>query len=775
MRRSRSSLLTWDFPLPRTHTGILLGNGLQGLMIWGRDTLRITVARAGFWDHRGGRRLAAEATFAAVRRLLEAGDEEGIKALFAAPAARSGERRPPHPRQYGGGRLEIRFPDGLAPAAGSLDIRRGIVRIVLRNAAGQEAGLRIRQAVQPAPGEVAWIEADDPGLCRRAEVTLTPFHETCRTPLADFGIEPPERWREADGDGFLQRLPEDEPLAVGWTRGESEALILATALGGDAAGRVRAALRQAAAAACRQAVGRANDRWWRDYWRDIPLVSLPDPELQHAYDYGVYRQAGLNPPHGVAATLQGPWMEEYQIPPWSNDYHFNINVQMVYGPCLPANRAAHMTPLWNMIREWLPELQADGERFFGVPEALMLPHAVDDRGRIVGTFWTGTIDHACTAWMALMAWQHYRYTLEEKVLREMAWPLLKGAFNGYHAMTEQRTDAAGRVRWSLPVTVSPEYNGCAMNAWGRDASFQLAAFRRVAEALIEAAGVLGEDVDDRWRQCLGKLPPYSVFDPRRETAAATGRPRIALWQGQDLENSHRHHSHLAGIHPFAAYDPLADEHRGIVAASIQHWTAKGPGLWTGWCVPWAAILCARLGLADAAVLWLHFWKRNFTNIGHGTLHNADFSGVTAIADGALDQPDMRRPPDHDRREIMQMDAAMGAVTAVLELLVQCRRDGIHVLPALPKGWRSLRFEGVRTEGAFLVGAEVGDGRVTAVTVKAEKGGPLRIFHGLGERWLADGEPRTGPLFATSTRPGQTIRLAALEAGGAVTRHDRAGD
>ena len=45
----------WTFPLPRTHTGMLLGNATLGAMIWGEgDTLRITVGRADLWDHRGG-------------------------------------------------------------------------------------------------------------------------------------------------------------------------------------------------------------------------------------------------------------------------------------------------------------------------------------------------------------------------------------------------------------------------------------------------------------------------------------------------------------------------------------------------------------------------------------------------------------------------------------------------------------------------------------------------------------------------------------------------
>ncbi|HLL89865.1 MAG TPA: hypothetical protein VK324_11225 [Tepidisphaeraceae bacterium] len=46
--------LDWSFPLPRTHTGILQGNGRMGVMIWGEgNVLRVTVGRADFWDRRG--------------------------------------------------------------------------------------------------------------------------------------------------------------------------------------------------------------------------------------------------------------------------------------------------------------------------------------------------------------------------------------------------------------------------------------------------------------------------------------------------------------------------------------------------------------------------------------------------------------------------------------------------------------------------------------------------------------------------------------------------
>jgi hypothetical protein len=232
-----------------------------------------------------------------------------------------------------------------------------------------------------------------------------------------------------------------------------------------------------------------------------------------------------------------------------------------------------------------------------------------------------------------------------------------------------------------------------------------------------------------------------------------------LWKGQDLAVSHRHHSHLASIYPFCTVDPLSDEHRPVVARSLAHWTGMGAGFWTGWCIPWAAILCARCGLVDAAVNWLRWWKVNFTNVGHGTLHNADFPGCSAWADGALDQPDFRKAPGF--HEVMQMDAGMGAITAVLELLVQCRADGVHVTPRLPKHWLDLEFDGVRTEGAFLVGATVRGGCLREVRVTSLAGAPLDLVHGLSGAWTVNGRKRRGPRLTCPTRAGEKLVIKAL--------------
>ncbi len=572
----------------------------------------------------------------------------------------------------------------------------GPLEIELENAQGKRKTVTIEMSMDD---EVSWIDG-----IQGAQLRLRSSWEWVGEKLAPFGVSAPHLIEIEDGFGFVQALPEDDALALVIRKREGRVFI-ATALG-----EVEVAAK-AAVSRAKTTPDTDSTYFWKRYWRDVPQVQLPDAELQHFWNIALRKQAGITPPNGVAAALQGPWMEEYKLPSWSNDYHFNINIEMIYWPALATNRLEHFEPLWAMIRAWMPTLKENGEKFFGREGALMLPHSVDDKCQVVGTFWTGTIDHACTAWMAQMAYLHYRYGLDGNLLREVAWPLLNGAFEGYYAMHEEIEG-----RFSLPISVSPEYRGSRMDAWGRDASFQLAAWHKIAQILPAAAQVLAMPIDPRWQEVEEKLPPYTLVNGR-----------IGLWEGLELEGSHRHHSHLAGIWPFETFDPLDEAHRKIVFSSLEFWNRQGAGQWTGWCLPWASILCARLELPDAALAWLGWMLDNFTNLGYGTLHNADFAGTATFHDGSL-----ATGIKPENAEVMQMDATMGFISAITELLVQNRRDGIHILPKLPRRWRELSFDGIRCEGAFLVGATVENGEVKEVRVRSEKGGKLRLWPGFGD-------------------------------------------
>jgi len=751
LQLQKQNLLLWQFPLPRTHTGALIGNGVQGLMIWGVDNqLNVTIGRAGFWDRRGGNNNLKNTTYQQVKKLLYAKDNAGLRKVFGMDAEPV-PGQPARPHQIGGGRLEIKMPKGWVLTNGVLDLNFGIFEATARNENGDIEIVRIRQSVYEETAAITLSK----GILDASEIKLVPSWVHVKDQLEPVGVQAPEDWTdEREGrptiHGFIQRLPQDEPLAIGYKKTANSRLILGSSVSENAIEQVVEELRDIP----EWKIIQEDIDWWDNYWKEVPKINLPNPFIQDIVNYGLYKQAIATPEHGIACSLQGPFNEEYQLPPWSNDYHFNINIEMIYMPALATNQADHLRPLWKMVQDLMPSLKENGEHFFGREGALMLPHAVDDRGKVVGTFWTGTIDHACTAWMAQLAWLNYRYNMDEELLRGVAWPLLVGAFEGYWAMMEGKNENGKKV-FSLPVSVSPEFKGSRSDAWGRDASFQLAAAHMVAEILPKAAEILGEDIDERWAAVRQWLPKYTTIEASRSLESPERQSeRIALWEGMDLIESHRHHSHMAGIYPFDVIDPMDLENRHIIKATYDNWIRKGAGVWSGWCVPWASILHNRNNEPEAAVSWLLYWYRNYINEGRGTLHNAAFGGISNIS-----SPGWHNIPEIDRnREVMQLDAGFGALNAVIDLLVYQKRGTVYVLPKIHRDWREFDFEGIAVEGGFLIGAQVKDNKTQSVKIRSKFGGPLKLAHGLGDKFMINDVEMTGLVLEKTFEPGETVTL-----------------
>jgi hypothetical protein len=702
--------LQWRFPIRRPHAGVPLADGRTGLLVWGETDVRITIGRAGFWDHRGGTAFASATDFATLRALLEAGDQAAIQDIFGKPGGIYGYTSP---HQVSGGRLVLTPPRGVRLLQGEIDHESGTVVVHT-----SEGSLAIRLVIETEQIQIDGLD--------NWEVALLPAWEVTQDDLAGLGMQAPVADQEEHGGWFEQSLPEDNPLAIAWHR-HGGTVVARAALGQEARATAWAAVQQVDEA-------QETRRWWRKYWSRVPYIRTNDPVIDEIVHFGLYQQACVTPPHGLACTLQGPYLEDYQIPPWSCDYHFNINIQMIYWPTLASGQWDHLNPMWDLLRQWMPVLRENAQKFFGADDAIMLPHAVDDRCSAVGSFWTGTIDQACTAWMAQLAWLHYQYSGDRDHLRDLAMPLLRGAFAGFFAMMEETPDG----QLSLPVSVSPEFGGSEMHAWGRDASFQLAACHALLHALPHAANILGEPVDPVWLDVAQRLPAYTVVEgPRtREQPQITSR-RIALWHEKDLPESHRHHSHLGAIFPFMTIDPEAPEHAELVQESMHHWQRLGPGAWSGWCVPWAAILLARTGQGDGALRWLHTWNEWFVNEGRGTLHDARCAGLTTLC-GPTDLAQL--PIDAPQREIMQLDARFGALAAVFELLVQQRGDVLHLFPHTIATRRRWTIERLWAPGGLQVSMNCVAGQLETVTLRAMRAYQGKIAHHLGPFAQGEGEP-----------------------------------
>ena len=737
----------WHFPLNRAHAGIKLGNNRTGLLVWGGgDTLHLSIGVPTLWDHDGGAEWRDGQSYQAIRKVLEKGDEKGLRKIFP-PTAKTPQLCPM-------GRVILKFKGRKLDMA-TLDIHSGTLSVRF---SGRRPGTLLLGVDWESGVIFGKMSGGDAPAAEILPAYWQPHNEKT---FKARGFEPPR----VEADGFAQPFPHDDAAGLAVARRGQSLFAAVVRDGSDALAAARAKAADAAAAGVDALRARTAARW-ADFWKAAPRVSLPNKTLQYVFDYGMY-QFGAATDAGagaVAAPLQGPWYADDCFPPWGGDYHFNINLQEYYWPAYHGNRLEHLRPVFDMITSWMPRLRANAKVFVGIDDGVMLPHAVDDRGiAMTASFWTGMMDHGSTMWMADMMWRYYEFggAGGKPFLRDSAMPFMEGAFNVFYKMLDRAKDGT----LSLPVGSSPEYRGAEMDAWGRNASFQLAAAHRLAENLQLAAKALGTAPDPRWAEVREKLPLAAIVDHAAgdgsDFSAGFGR-QIGLWEGLTIQLSHRHHSHLAGIFPFDTI-PLDDPSwHEAVSNAFATWLHYGPAYWSGWCVPWASILSARVGNADAAEFLLEFWERFFINEGRGTLHDCCVGGLNMMG-----RPPLEEDTRHFR-DIIQFDAAGGATEAIFEMLCQERRGVTYLFRGAPKRWLDVSFDGIRTTGGVIVSATRRDGRIGSVRLEATaRAAEFRLanpWYGRAVKTVSCGKAKTlsaSEVIEIPLKKGQTVRLTPV--------------
>lgn len=667
--------VTWDFPRTGScHEGMAFGDGKTGVLVWGGGSeIRLTVGRSDLWDHRGGYSWTPEQSYTNIVAAVHSGDKDRLYGLFKKETPQ-GEPRNPYMLPLG--RVVIKVP-GKTLKRGTLDPFTGLGS--LEFAEGGAVGLAMSKKnggvfAMKFPKGVEFVAKTIPA-------TEFAVYEQKLKPLGF------EKARVFDGavpnaGGFKWNLPVDDPVWLSWAK-KSGVVAIKT-------GRGDKVVADVLMTAAFDAVAKESREYWAKFWSEGARVKVPDPVIQRIYDYGMYRFGAMTDPDGVPAGLQGVWLEDDRLVPWNGDYHFNINVQECYSPAFRGGHFDNLLPLFRMVLSWRPLLKDNAKKFVGIDNGYVLPHSVDDRGVCIGGFWTGTIDHGSTAWVAAMMMRYVRYSGDVEFLKGGAFDFMRGAMNVYRAMMEEEND-----KLTLPLGPSPEWGGADVrSAVGRDPSFQLAAAHRLARDLVDAAKLLGVQPDAMWLDVEKRLPQYSA-----------GGSGIELFRGQALTESHRHHSHMAGFYPFDTLDLSDKATRDIAAKTYRTWVYRGTGLWSGWCVPWASILNTHVGNAQAAAELLRSWDAYFCNPGHGSLHNAyapGFSTFTIFGSFA----------GSGDGQIMQMDGQCAAATAVLEMMAHEVNGKVEFFKGCPESWREVSFENLALSDGRRVSGKRVDGKVS---------------------------------------------------------------
>ena len=262
----------------------------------------------------------------------------------------------------------------------------------------------------------------------------------------------------------------------------------------------------------------------------------------------------------------------------------------------------------------------------------------------------------------------------------------------------------------LPLSSSPEIHNNSAEAWYLETTNNdLALIRWLYGAAAELARELGKEKEaEKWAAILSEWP---------ELARSDEDNRLLVVPGAPLHESHRHFSHLMGIHPLGLVEwDNGESDRRTIAAALDELDRLGPSQWCGYSYSWQACMAARGRDGGRAAKALRIFAECFCS--PNTFH--------------LNGDQTKSGKSNFTYRPFTLEGNFAFAAAVQEMLVQSQTGVIQLFPAIPDDWKDVSFDTLRTEGAFLASAVRKGGAVQKVTVHSERGGIFRLsnpFHG----------------------------------------------
>ncbi|HLT52214.1 MAG TPA: hypothetical protein VKZ93_09650, partial [Arenibacter sp.] len=477
----------------------------------------------------------------------------------------------------------------------------------------------------------------------------------------------------------------------------------------------------------------SHTKWWHTFW-DRSTISIPDPILQNQWYMEMYKLGSAARQGAPPISLQSVWTADNgKLPPWKGDFHHDLNTQLSYWPTYSGNHLALEQGFLDWLKTHKPTFKKYTKDFYGT-DGLNVPGVTTLTGDPMGGWIQYSFGPTVGAWLGQHFYLHWRYSMDRDFLKNDAYPWIKDVALHFDELSVM--DENGKRK--LPLSASPEIHNNSRDAWfGTTTNFDLSLVRWTYAHAAELALELGlSEEAKKWNATLKEWPEYAMDENG-----------LMVAPGQPYNESHRHFSHLLAIHPLGLLDiSHGEEERAIIEKTIAHLDAMGSSQWVGYSFSWLGNLKARAFDGEGAAKALKDFATSF--VLPNSFHvNGDQSGTGK---------------SNFTYRSFTLEGNFAFAAGLQEMLVQSHTGTVHIFPAIPKDWKTVGFSRLRTEGAFLVSAQMEAGKVKWVRIFPEKGGELRLKNPFKNKEILI-DPITeyeweGDILLLKTRPGQEIWL-----------------
>ena len=466
-----------------------------------------------------------------------------------------------------------------------------------------------------------------------------------------------------------------------------------------------------------------HDEWWRTYWNKSSVI-IGDTTLMKAYYQGLYTMAACSRDTRFPPGIFG-WVTS-DDPNWAGDYHLNYNFQAPFYSLYSANRLEqgipHDAPLIDfMLRgKWYAKnvtntrgiLYPVGIGPLGIEVTRNHPRYSNSTNEQKGGLFFGQRSNA--AYGLLNMAQYWRCTYDEAYGKKI-YPYALAVASFWEDFLKYEDG-----RYVIYDDAIHEGSGTDKNS-----ILSLGLIRNSFSLMLDLSSTLKLDQDRqaKWKDILGKLSHFPEQARNGKKVFRYTEQGVDWWPDNGLGIQH--------IYPANAITLDSDDNLIALARNTIDEMKRFQDNNTSSSFFMAAI---RVGYDPGVV---------FNELKKYALHTY--------------------PNGFQLNNPHGIENSCTVVNAVNEMLCMSVGNVIRLFTGLPRG-QNAAFENLRTWGAFLVSAQLVDGRVSDISIKSEKGKVCTIVNPWPGQTVhvirngKDAELLSGLRFSISTKAGEIIKL-----------------